>query len=77
MRPLNGDTDPTLPVVLTKAQFNVLINLSRGLRVAVAHPVTRKWLQRAGYITVKRLNGGYQLKIEITDLGREVITHAV
>jgi hypothetical protein len=65
------------PVVLSEAQFNVLMKLSRGDRVTVIPPVTRKWLQRMGYITVQRLNGGHQLQIEITDLGREIITHAV
>ena len=64
-------------VVLTEAQFNVLIKLAKGDRVTVIAPITRKWLQRQGYITVQRIDGGHHLKIEITDLGREVITHAV
>lgn len=64
-------------VALSESQFNVLMRLSRGERVTVIPPVTRRWLQRQGYVTVQRLNGGHQLQIEITDLGREVITTAV
>lgn len=64
-------------VALSSTQFDVMIKLSRGERVTVIPPVTRKWLQRRGYITVQRVNNSHELKIEITDLGREVITTAV
>lgn len=63
-------------VVLTESQFNVLMKLSRGERVTVIPPITRRWLQREGFITVQRVDNTHNLQIEITDLGREVITHA-
>lgn len=64
-------------IALTEIQFNVLLKLSRGERVTVIPPVTRRWLQREGYITVQRVNNTHHLQIELTDLGREIITTAV
>jgi hypothetical protein len=65
-------------VVLSEAQYDVLSKLSKGLRVTVVPPITRRWLQNRGYITVERPDKAkHDLTIQITDLGREVITHAV
>lgn len=64
-------------VALTEIQFNVLMKLSRGERVTVVPPITRRWLQRQGYVTVERIDRSHNLKIEITELGREIITTAV
>lgn len=64
-------------VVLSEVQFAVLMQLVRGERVTALPPITRRWLQRRGYVTVQRVNGGHLLEIQITDLGREVITTAV
>lgn len=64
-------------VVLSESQFNVLLKLSRGGRVTVVPAITRRWLQRKGYITVTRVGTTHHLDIQITDLGREVISTAV
>lgn len=64
-------------VPLSERQFDVLLKLSRGERVTVIPPITRSWLQRRGYITVQRVGNSHKLDIEITDLGREVMTSAV
>lgn len=56
----------------------MLLRLSRGDRVTVIPPITRKWLQHHGYITVQRESQmSHKLIIQITDLGREVMTSAV
>lgn len=60
-------------VVLSEAQFNIMLKLSRGERVTVIPPITRRWLQRQGYITVERVGKTHEMKIELTDLGREII----
>lgn len=50
--------------------------LVRGERPFIP-PITRRWLQKRGYITVQRVGKGHKLNIEITQLGREVMTQAV
>lgn len=63
-------------IVLSEAQWVVLSKLCNGERPLVP-PITRRWLQRRGYITIRRIGKSPKLEITVTDLGREVMTQAV
>ena len=64
-------------VTLSEAQWNVMIKLLKGERVTVIPAITRRWLQHQGYITVDRTNKkGPKFRIEITELGRQIMTTA-
>jgi hypothetical protein len=65
-----------MPYVLSEAQFNVLSKLDRGEKVVVPR-VTRAWLARQGYVTVKRVGRTHVVEVTITELGRHVIANAV